>query len=169
MSLRIYQLWPMAVAGILGAAAARASAGYLPLDGPMPLRFRIAPPPPVFAEPPPPPPAHPFLLAPIELPSPPMPSPPAETNNVPPAKAVRPTPPAASATNAPAVEYDARDPLADSKPPAVPDGVVSPQMLIRFFTGPAPAPPNAGIAAPSGPVGFTPPAPSGKPVPATSP
>jgi hypothetical protein len=149
MFRRIHQLLPAAV-GLLGVATAWADAGYLPLAGPLPLRFRL--PPVLVAEhasdplPPPPP-------APIVLPTPPMPPEPPQTSNAAPAKMDKPV----AVTNAPALEFDAREPVTGPASATSPDGVISPQMLIKYFTVSAnPATNAAGVAA-VGPIGFTPP------------
>jgi hypothetical protein len=150
MSGRIYQLFVAAVVGILGVATARAERGYLPQAGPLPLRFRLPPAVPhqVAPTPLPSPP-----VAPILLPAPPMPPAPPETTNAAPAKPIQ------VPTNAPAVEFEAREPLAVSPSNAVPEGAISPQMLIKYFTSPTAAATNApGIGAAPPVIGFTPPA-----------
>jgi hypothetical protein len=124
-------------------------AGYLPQAGPVPLRFRVLPPPvndqvnaPVAPAPAPP--------APISLPSPPMPSALKQTTLVPPIQAV---------TNGPALEFNAGETATGSVPVPVnaPEAVISPQMLIKFFTAPTNAVTNATAAGVEAPVGFTPP------------
>jgi hypothetical protein len=145
---RIHQLLP-AVMGILGAATAWADAGYLPQAGPMPLRFRVPPPPPAEHTDAPMP---PLLPAPIVLPAPPMPSQPPESSNAPPSNTGKPV----AVTNGPPLEFNAREPVAGPTIIA-PDAVISPQMLIKYFTVPTSAATNAPIAAPVTPMGFTPP------------
>lgn len=145
MFTRILQ-WLPAVVVVLTIATASADSGFLPHAGPLPLRFR-APPPPAVEH------AKPAVIAPvpatIALPAPTMPSAPPETNNV--------TIKLAATTNAPAIEFVARDP--DTTTPAVPvaDKVISPQMLIQYFTTST----NAGVApagpGPRAPISFTPP------------
>jgi hypothetical protein len=59
-------------------------------------------------------------------------------------------------TNGPPLEFNAREPVAGPTIIA-PDAVISPQMLIKYFTVPTSAATNAPIAAPVTPMGFTPP------------
>jgi hypothetical protein len=130
---------------VLGVATAWADAGYLPLAGPMPLRFRVPAPPvsdQVNA------PVAPAVAAPIILPTPPMPPGPKEPANAQPIQSV---------TNGAALEYNARPPAISSGPVMAPDPVISPQMLIKYFTAPTNAPVNANTEGVTGPVGFTPP------------
>jgi hypothetical protein len=144
---RIHQWLP--ALGFLGVASVWAEPGYLPQIGPMALRFRV-PPQGVVDYPralPPPP-------APLILPAPTMPiAPPAETSNAAPTAIVMPVIP----TNGPPLEFNAREPMNDFAPIAAPNGVVSPQMLIKYFT----TQPNPGTNAPgtgaTTPVGFNPP------------
>ena len=146
---RIHQLLP-ALVGFLGVATAWADTGYLPQTGPMPLRFRV-PPPPVAEHvraPVAPPPS-----APIALPPPPMPPAPPVASNAAPANIVMPVVP----TNGPALEFEAREPVIGPGPAAAPDGVISPQMLIKYFTTPAILGTNAAGMGVVAPVGFTPP------------
>lgn len=167
---RIHQwLAAVVVVGILKVATAWADAGYLPQAGPLPFRFRI-PPPPVAehlnAPPAPPPPA------PIALPTPPMPSAPPETTIATPARMVKPV--AVAVTNGPALEFEAREPLTGPAP----DGVISPQMLMQYFTPSSKTATNAASLGVVAPIGFTPPPvtapappppPSGKPKSSASP
>jgi hypothetical protein len=164
---RIHQLLPAVVVGFLGSATAWADVGYLPLAGPLPLRFRV---------PPAPAPEHvhlpvaPPLPAPISMP-PPMPSmppPPQETSKVAPAKVVMPAVP----TNGPPLEYNAREPVIGPAPATAPDAVISPQMLLQYFTPPTHPATNGVSVGVVTPLGFTPPpvAPlPGKPSPPTPP
>lgn len=159
---RIDQLLPVVVV-VLGVATARADIGYLPMAGPPALRFRV--PPPVAQRLPAP--VVPPLPAPILLPAPLMPpSPPAQsaTNQAAPAKMIK----VVAVTNAPALEYDSRDFAPIPAPSNAPDAVISPQMLIKYFTQSA-MPATNGVSAGTGvPLGFTPPsvaAPSVKPAP----
>jgi hypothetical protein len=133
-----------ATAGVLGVATVLADAGYLPLAGPSPLRFRVVAT--AMSEPP----APPVPPATISLPSPPMPAAPKETNGVPPVPA---------ATNGPALEFNARDSAKVSAPTNAPDAVVSPQMLIKYFTtlSSTNATTNSALEKVIDPVGFTPP------------
>jgi hypothetical protein len=133
-----------AVEWILGVATVWTDAGYLPHVGPVPLRFR-APAPPVSEQvtaPAPPPPM------PIFLPPPPMPPAPKEQTRAP---AVKP------ATNAPPLELNAREPITDPSTATMPEGAVSPQMLIKFFSTPAVANTNTVSGTVGAPVDFTPP------------
>jgi hypothetical protein len=146
---RIHQLLPAVVVGFFGVATAWADAGYLPHAGPLPLRFRMPPPPvaerPSVPAPPPPP-------APIVLPTPPMPSVLPETTNALP----KPAKPEA-VTNGPALRFDAREPVTSPAPTSATNVVVSPQMLMQFFTIPTKAAArgtNAGVVEP---IGFSPP------------
>jgi hypothetical protein len=119
--------WVLGVATVV-ADPGFADAGYLPSAGPVPLRFRVLPPPakegvnaPVAPAPP----------AAISLPSPPMPVGPKEPTNAPPIPALQ---------NGPPLEYNAREPVTSAMPATAPDAVVSPQMLMKYFTpGPNPA------------------------------
>jgi hypothetical protein len=75
-------------------------------------------------------------------------------------------------TNAPPVEYNARD-FGNAAVPVPPDAIVSPQMLIKYFTL---STNGTGMSA-AAPVGFTPPTvavpgtppPSSRPAPSTPP
>jgi hypothetical protein len=138
-----YLLW--AAAGFLGGATVQADAGYLPQGGPIPLRFRVRLAP--VAEPVPPP-------ASISLPPPPMPSKPPDPPIAPPANV--------AVTNWPALEYNARDPAAvtrpDIRPDIQPDRVVVPQMLLKYFTASPNIRTNAVATGAAAPFGFTPPA-----------
>jgi hypothetical protein len=148
-----------AAIGFFGVVAAWAGAGYLPQVGPVPLRFRALPPPPTrqITEPLPPPAPPP---APVPAVSPKLP---ALT-----APVVVPVP----VTNAPAVEYNARD-FGAVAVPVPPDAMVSPQMLIKYFTLSTNGTGMSAVA----PVGFTPPTvavpgtppPPGRPAPSTPP
>jgi len=66
-----------------------------------------------------------------------------------------------AATNGPALEFDAREPVTDPAPPTPPDVVVSPQMLLKYFAASTNASTNAATNATSlrvvAPLGFTPP------------
>lgn len=143
---RAYQLMPAVVTGILMVLTARAEPGYLPWAGPLPLRFRVATPP-VSEH------AKPAIVAPsppaIALPAPTMPSAPMETNKV--------NSKPAAITNAPPVEFTARE--TDLTPPAtnVADKVISPEMLIQYFTMPTNGATNAASVGTRAPVRFTPP------------
>jgi hypothetical protein len=143
---RIHQLLP-AVVGVLWVATAWADTGYLPLAGPLPLRFRHLPPPvakPVIVAPPT---NAPIAL--IALPEPPMLyGPPAPTN----ATAVLPV----TVTNAPALEFSAGESVVGPSTPAA-NAVVLPQMLIHFFTTSTNAATNATSVGVVTPIGFTPP------------
>jgi hypothetical protein len=134
-----------AAAWLFWAATAWADRGYLPVAGPLPLRFRVLPPPVSDQASAPAAPAPP---APISPPLPPMPSVPKETAPVPPIQPV---------TNGPTLEYNAREPVTGSAPVMAPDGLISPQMLIKYFTTPAKAATHATSAEAMAPVGFTPP------------
>jgi hypothetical protein len=127
---------------LLGAATLWADTGYLPLAGPVPLRFRVLPPPVVEPASPPVPPA------PIELPVPPKPVESKEPMVIPPIQPV---------TNGPPLEFNAREPAIGSAPVMAPDAAVSPQMLIKFFTGSPGAVTNSSNEKVMAPVGFTPP------------
>jgi hypothetical protein len=157
----IHQLLP-AMTGVLGVATVWSDAGYLPRTGPLPLRFHVPPPAVVQVVAPVPPPFPPPFLppyfppVPISLPTPPMPPTPpdmSKTTNAPPASV--------AVTNGPALEFDAREPVTAPTAATSPDAVVSPQMLLKFFTASTNASTNvAGNAASSGagaPFGFTPP------------
>jgi len=148
---RIHQLLP-AVVGFLGVATAWADAGYLPQAGPMALRFRV-PPAPVAEHPHAPPAPTPPPPAPIALPSPSMLSAPPETTNAAPTMIFKPAP----MTNAPALEFEAREPISGPGPTAAQDGVISPQMLIKYFTTPTNSSTNAAVRGVVSPIGFTPP------------
>jgi len=128
-----------AAVGFCGITAVWAGAGYLPEAGPAPLRFRVLPTPPPtnrVSQPVPPPVS-------VKLPSPTSP-----TSPTPPGPAPVP------ATNAPApVEYNARDSGAIGTPATPSDGVISPQMLIKYFTSSTNGTGKIAVT----PVGFTPP------------
>jgi len=64
-------------------------------------------------------------------------------------------PPKVVVTNAPPVEYNAREPIADIPQPSPADSVIVPQMLIKYFTSQN----NSTNAAPGArtQMGFTPP------------
>jgi hypothetical protein len=149
MFRRIHQ-WLSAAVGVFGFATAWAASGYLPQAGPLPLRFRV-PLPHIteHAEVP----VAPPLPAPIALPAPPMPPAPPEVFNAAPAKAVKPV----AITNGPPLEYNARESFSEPLPGASADAVISPQMLIKYFTPPANASTNAPGAGVAAPMGFTPP------------
>jgi hypothetical protein len=57
------------------------------------------------------------------------------------------------ATTTNALEFDAREPISDLGSAAAADGVISPQMLIKYFTAPSNSVPRTMVS----PVGFTPP------------
>jgi hypothetical protein len=162
----INQLLP-AMTGILGVATVWAGDGYLPRVGPVPLRFRA--PAPVMVNqvsasvPAPfPPPFLPpyFPPVPIALPTPPLPTNRLDistTSNVPPAML--------PVTNGPALQFDAREPETLG-----PDAVVSPQMLLKFFSASTNANAVSNTAPPEviAPLRFTPPiVPTSQPAPPT--
>jgi hypothetical protein len=169
---RINQLLPAVVVGVLGMASARADTGYLPQPGPLPLRFRI-PPLPIAEHPGIPLPPTPPPSAPIALPTPSMPSKLPETTNAPP-KTDKPE----AVTNGPALIFEARELVTGPAPTSSTNAVISPQMLLQFFTTSTNAPAHAANAGVVTPIGFspppvatpapTPPAP-GKPTSSTSP
>jgi hypothetical protein len=77
-------------------------------------------------------------------------------------------PVAVAVTNGPALEFEAREPLTGPAP----DGVISPQMLMQYFTPSSKTATNAASLGVVAPIGFTPPPvtapappppPSGKP------
>jgi hypothetical protein len=146
---RIHHLLAAAVGvvGVLGVTPAWAGAGYLPQAGPLALRFRVPPAPAAEHLNPP---VAPPVPAPIALPPQPMASTPPETSNAASANMLKPV---VALTNAPALEYNAREPLTT----AVTDSVISPQMLIKYFTASPKTAPNANGAGVVTPVGFTPP------------
>jgi hypothetical protein len=129
------------------AAVVGAGSGYLPVVGPVPLRFRPIPTvstntlavPPV---------ADPVSF--IELP----PEQPFPSN------APDPAPPAPVVVPAVAEPYtaEAQSPSPQAAAPVEP--VVSPEMLVKYFMQPGGT--NAAAAGPGQQVGFTPPLPSGK-------
>jgi hypothetical protein len=82
-----------------------------------------------------------------------MPSAPPEATNAAPAKIEKPV----AVTNGPALEFEAREPLTGPTPASPPNVVISPQMLIKYFTTPPPAATNAASVGAVTPVGFTPP------------
>jgi hypothetical protein len=131
-----------AAAGFLGVAAVWAGGGYLPQTGPIPLRFRALAPPVTQA---------PFVptLTPVfrglsEEGN--------GTSNAPIIQSLLP----AAGTNSTAIVYSARDPEPATVPRFVPDPVVSPQMLVKYFLAPMP-PTNDLPAKTIAPLGFTPP------------
>jgi hypothetical protein len=128
----IHQLLP-AMTGVLGVATVWADAGYLPHTGPLPLRFRLPPPPMVRqADAPFPPPFLPPFFPPptlISLPTPPMPSRPPDT-----AKTTNAPVLSGAATNGTALEFAAREPVTDPAPATGPEAVLSPQMLLKYFS-----------------------------------
>jgi len=132
--------------GFFGVTAIWAATGYLPQAGPVPLRFRPLPQAaagqisqPVLLQGPA---AAPLPPLSVKLPVPTAPAAPA-------APVIAPTP----ATNPPAVEYDARDFGPGTLPAPQPDLIISPQMLIKYFS---PSTNGNGVSG-SAPVGFTPP------------
>ncbi len=173
-----------AMTGVLGVATVWADGGYLPSAGPLPLRFRVpcAPivsqvnnsfPPPFLPPLFPPPPGS----APISLTTPPIPA--SAPDNAIAAKG-----PAApgTATNGLALGSDARRFVTGPASATAPDALVSPQMLLKYFTNSASASGNVATNATSlgviAPLGFTPPPvptaaptppPIGKPTSSTSP
>jgi len=156
----IHQLLP-AMAGVMGVATVWADGGYLPHAGPPALRFRD-PPPPIVKQvntasfPPPflPPFFPPPTLVSLERPLMPFrPSNSSKSTNDPVASGV--------ATNGAALEFDAREPVLDPASPTGPDMIVSPQMLLKYFTTSTNASPSLASNATSlrvvAPLGFTPP------------
>jgi|HubBroStandDraft_2_1064218.scaffolds.fasta_scaffold402347_2 hypothetical protein len=155
----IHQLLP-AMAGVMGVATVWADTGYLARTGPLPLRFREEPPaiikhinasfPPPFLPPYFPPPTL------ISLPTPSMPATPPDTS-----QATNDPPLPGATTNGAALEFVARRLVDDPAPPAGPDGIVSPQMLLKYFTTSTNGSPKAGRNPVSvgviAPLGFTPP------------
>jgi hypothetical protein len=135
-----------AAVGFFGVMVVWAGPGYLPQAGPVPLRFRVLPPPQanLISHPDPSPVSLSALLPPVsaKLPVPTVPT-------VPTAPALAPV----LAANPPAVEYDVRDSGIIGTPALPPDGVISPQMLIKYFTLST----NATGMSAAAPVGFTPP------------
>jgi hypothetical protein len=156
----IHQLLP-AMAGVMGVATVWADGGYLPHAGPPALRFRD-PPPPIVKQVDtasfPPPFLPPFFPPPtlVSLQRPPLPSRPPDagksTND-----AILP----GVATNGAALEFDAREPILDPGSPMSPESIVSPQMLLKYFTNSANASPSMATNATSlrvvAPLGFNPP------------
>ena len=149
--LLLTAVWGLSLATACGNAAMSVAiapaCGYLPQAGPLPLRFRPLPPPISDQDIAPAPP-----VAPITLPSPPMPS-----------KEPVPIP---AVTNAPPLEFKAE--TTPVQPPvAAPEQVVSPQMLIKYFTAPNSQTNAVTNAAPKAldPVGFTSPLGGGAPPP----
>jgi hypothetical protein len=70
-------------------------------------------------------------------------------------KETTPVPPIQAATNGPALEFNAREPATGAVPVIAPEPVISPQMLIKFFTAPTNAVTNAAAEGVKAPVGFT--------------
>ena len=129
--------------GFFGVTAIWAAGGYLPQVGPASLRYRPLPQPAarqisqrILFECP--------AAAPLPPPSVTLPVP-----TAPAAPATVPVP----VTNPPAVEYDARDFGGAAMRMPRPDLMISPQMLIKYFT---PSTNGSGTGA-GAPVGFTPP------------
>jgi len=132
-----------AAAWVLGVATVCAEAGYLPHSGPVPLRFRVLPPPVSDRV------SAPVALAapaPVSLPLPVMPAEPKAPILVPAIQTI---------TNEPAVEYNAREPVQGPAPFMGPDALISPQMLIKYFTAPVKVATNASPGGALTPVGFT--------------
>jgi hypothetical protein len=128
----IHQLLP-AMAGVMGVATVWADTGYLARTGPVPLRFMDSPVPIVkqVGAPFPPPFLAPFFPppVPISLPTPPLPSRPPDTSNV-----TNDADLLVAATNGPALEFDAREFVSDPGSATAPEPLVSPQMLLKYFT-----------------------------------
>lgn len=155
----INQLLP-AMAGVLSVATVWADTGYLARTGPLPLRFRELPPPVARqVNAPFPPPFLPPLFPPpvmVSLPTPPMPATPPDTTQT----TNDPVLPGAVTNGAP-LEFVAKQLVDDPASPTGPDGIVSPQMLLKYFTTSTNSSPKAvrnpttmGVIAP---LGFTPP------------
>ena len=155
----LHQLLP-AMAGVLSVAVVSADTGYLERTGPLPLRFRDSPPPMVrqigAAFPPPflPPYFPPPVM--VSLPTPSMPPTPPETSQT----TNDPVLPVA-VTNGAALEFNARQLVDDPPAPTMPDGLVSPQMLLKYFRTSTNGSPkevrNGSSMGLIAPLGFTPP------------
>jgi hypothetical protein len=152
-----------ATIGFLGVATGVcASSGYLPTVGPEPLRFRTVPTPatnaPVFSTPAPPePPSAPVSF--LDLP--PLGAvQPVTTEQAPAQPIALPSKPMISEGYSAEAHSPDPEPVV---PAATPNAVISPEMLVKYFTQPAGTNSAAGGSGPS--VGFTPPAATPTPTP----
>ena len=162
---RIHQ-WLPAMAGVLGVTTVWADAGYLPTTGPVPLRFRVPPPhviqqikelfPPAFLPP--------FFPSPTLISLPPPPATPPD-----PSKGYKVPDAPVAATNKAAVEFSTVQPVAELEPQPGPDGIVSPQMLLRYFRNSTKTAANSSTNASGSdalpPLGFNPPVTIAQPTP----